>query len=126
LLASQLLDGVESVQRGELAAQLAEVLTGKVSVPALAERWQQLSWLDLLEWLSTRISSAVRSKLGGVPALDAAVARLAGADAEALFALGDHLRERLNQTRNGGNPNTQLAIEVILFHACEAVNKKSR
>lgn len=126
LLASLLLGGAESEQRGELSGQLDAVLAGKVSVPALAERWQQLSWLELLEWLSTRVSNAVRTKLGGAPALDGAVTRLAAADAEALFALSDHLRERINQTRNGGNPNTQLAIEVILFHACEAVNKKSR
>jgi len=126
LLASTLLDGSESAQRSELTKQFAEVLAGKMSVLALAERWQQLPWLELLEWLSIRVSSAVRTQLGGVPALDSAVAQLASAEAEALFALGDHLRERLHQTRNGGNPNAQLAIETILFHACEAVNKKSR
>jgi len=126
MLASILLGGVEHDQRRELASELEQVLVGKLSVTALAERWQQLSWLELLEWLSTRVASAVRTKLAQVPALDAAVARLAGADADALFALSDHLQERLNQTRNGGNPNIQLAIEVILFNACEAVNKKSR
>jgi DNA polymerase-3 subunit delta' len=127
MLASTLLDGVESgQQRRELATQLDEVLAGKVSALALAERWQQLAWLELLEWLSTRIAGAVRTKLAGMPALDAAVARLANADVEALFSLSDLVRERLNQTRSGSNPNIQLAIEIILFSACEAVNKKTR
>jgi DNA polymerase III subunit delta' len=126
MLASILLGGALGDQRRELAAELDQVLIGKVSVTALAERWQQLAWLDLLEWLTTRVAAAVRTKLARVPALDAVVARLAGADADALFALSDHLQERLNQTRNGGNPNIQLALEVILFNVCEAVHKKSR
>ena len=126
MLASRLLGGAENDQRREQAAELEQVLAGKVSVTVIAERWQQVSWLELLEWLLARVGSALRTKFAGAPALDAAVARLAGADSDALFGLADHLRERLNQSRNGGNPNVQLAIEVILFSACEAVNKKSR
>ncbi len=126
LLASALLGGAESGQRGEMAADLAAVLASELSVTALAERWQKLAWLELLEWLGSRVAAAVRTKLGAVVALDACVARLATADADALFALDDLLRERVNQTRSGSNPNTQLAIEAILFSACDAVNKKSR
>lgn len=125
MLASTLLDGVESDQRRELATEFEQALAGRLSIATLAERWQQLSWLVLLEWLATRVAAALRTQLAGMPALDGAVARLAQADAEALFALNDHLRDRLNQARNGSNLNPQLAIEVILFTACEAVNKKS-
>lgn len=125
LLASALLDGGENGQRGELATELDQVLAGRLSVATLAERWQPHGWLKLLEWLSSRVAGAVRTRLAGAAALDVAVARLAGADAEALFALDDLLRERLNQARAGNNLNAQLALEVILFNACEAVNKKS-
>lgn len=125
MLASTLLDGAEGDQRREWAAEFEQVLAGRLSVATLAERWQQLPWAGLLEWLTTRVAAAVRTRLAGVPAPDGAVRQLAAADAEALFALDDHLRERLNQVRGGGNPNVQLALEVLLFNACEAVNKKS-
>jgi DNA polymerase III subunit delta' len=125
MLASALLDGAEGEQRRELAAEFEQVLAGRVSIATLAERWQQLPWAGLLEWLATRVAAAVRTRVAGVPAPDGAVRQLAAADAEALFALDDHLRDRLNQVRGGGNPNVQLALEVFLFGACEAVNKKS-
>jgi DNA polymerase-3 subunit delta' len=125
MLASTLLDGAEGDQRRELANELEQVLAGRLSVPTLAERWQQLPWIGLLEWLATRVAAALRTRLAGMPAPDAAVRHLAAAEAEALFALDDHLRDRLNQVRGGGNPNVQLALEVFLFNACEAVNKKS-
>lgn len=125
LLASRLLDGGEQGQRGELAREFEQVLGGRLSIAALAERWQSHGWPALLEWLATRIAAALRTRLADAPALDGAVARLAQADADALFALDDQLRERLNQARSGNNLNTQLALEVILFAACEAVNKKT-
>jgi DNA polymerase-3 subunit delta' len=125
MLASTLLDGADGDQRRELAAELEQVLSGRLSVTTLAERWQQLPWIGLLEWLATRVAAAVRTQLAGVPAPDGAVRYLAGASAEALFALDDHLRDRASQVRSGSNPNVQLALEVILFNACEAVNKKS-
>lgn len=125
LLASRLLDGVEQGQRGELAREFEQLLTGRLSVAALADRWQAHAWSFLLEWLATRVAAALRTRLAGMPAPDAAVTCLAQANADALFALGDQLQALAASARSGNNLNTQLALEVFLFRACEAVDGKT-
>lgn len=126
LIASALLDGEGFAVRKELGNELAAVLQRQVSVVAVAERWQQRDWLDLLGWLQARIGHAVRSQLGQVPAIDAAVVELSRAAPMALFALMDNVAGLINQTQSGSNPNKQLALEAFLFSACDAVNRKTR
>jgi hypothetical protein len=53
------------------------------------------------------------------------VTQLARAEPTALFALIDTLSGLINQTKAGGNPNRQLALETFLFSACDAVNRKT-
>lgn len=125
LLASALLDGEGFAARQELSAELAAVLQRQASAVQMAERWQQRDWLDLLNWLQTRIAHALRSQFGRVAMTDAAVAELARVEAPTLFALMDTLGGLINQTQGGGNPNRQLALETFLFSACDAVSRKT-
>lgn len=126
LTASALLDGEGFATRKELGNDLAAVLQRKVSAVAVAERWQQRDWLELLGWLQARIGHAVRTQLGNAPAVDAAVVELSRAAPMALFALMDNVAGLINQTQSGSNPNKQLALEAFLFGACDAVNRKTR
>jgi hypothetical protein len=125
LIASALLDGEGFAARKELGNELTAVLQRQVSAVAVAERWQQRDWLELLGWLQTRIAHALRCQLGQVPAVDAAVAELSRAAPTALFALMDNVAGLVNQTQSGSNPNKQLALETLLFSACDAINRKT-
>lgn len=125
LLASELLDGEGIATRRELAQEFAAVLQSRASAIQLAERWQQRDWPELLSWLQGRLAQALRVRMGQAAHADAAVAELARARPPALFALVDNVNALLAQTQAGGNPNRQLALETLLFGACDAVNGKS-
>lgn len=125
LIASALLDGEGVAARKELGNELAAVLQRQVSAVAVAERWQQRDWLELLGWLHSRIGHAVRTQVGQVPAVDAAVVQLSRAAPTALFALMDNVASMIKLTQSGTNPNKQLALEAFLFGACDAVNRKT-
>lgn len=125
LLASELLDGEGFASRQELSAEMAAVLLRQASAVQIADRWQQREWLDLLNGLHARITQALRLQLGKVSAIDAAAIQLARAQPVALFGLLDNINALMNQTKAGGNPNRQLAIETFLFSACDAVGRKT-
>ncbi len=126
LQARDLLAGDEAVQRHELDVELAAVLGRQLSVLAVAERWKQCDWIPLLYWLESRLVRALRAQvLPPQSGVSKVVAQLAGASAMALFGLLDQLRLLLNQTLAGTNPNPQLALESLLFNACDAINKKT-
>ncbi len=54
LIASALLDGEGFAARKELGNDLVSVLQRQVSAVAVAERWQQRDWPELLGWLQAR------------------------------------------------------------------------
>lgn len=126
LFARALLDNDGINQRQELAQALVAVLEGRASAVALADQWQQQDWETLLEWLQGRVAQALRSALGGAaqprdPLLDV----LKSGSPQALFGVLDRIQSLLAQSRGGGNPNRQLALENLLFHLCERVRGKS-
>jgi DNA polymerase III subunit delta' len=123
LLARALLDGDALAQRQAMAQALSSTLAGRASPLALAEQWQQLDWDDLLTWLSSRIRAALKNRFG--QADEAAADPLLRAPPAALFGLLDRVQYLLNQSRAGGNPNRQLALESVLLAACDAVGSKS-
>lgn len=126
LLASDLLDGPGFDWRNELTGEFAGALSGQQSALAVAERWQAHGWLDLLQWLHSRLAAALRTSQAAAPAADQAVQQLAQVQPAALFALLDQLGALINQTLAGTNPNRQLALECFLFAACDAIHKKRR
>lgn len=127
LFARALLDDDGIQQRRELAAALAAVLGGRASAVALAEQWQQQDWDALLEWLQGRVAQALRVRLAGAaPFADPLLEILAGGAPAALFELLDRVQALHGQTRAGGNPNRQLALENLLFHACELIHGNGR
>ena len=125
LCASELLEGEGLAVRLGSSAEMAAVLQKQISAIHLADRWMQRDWLDLLGWLQALLAQALRSRLGGLSTEDLAVRQLTRADPVALFALLDRVNALINQTKAGGNPNRQLAIETFLFGACDAVNRKT-
>ena len=124
LLASELLDGDGIEQRRQLSADLNALLERKLSLVALAERWQQIDWLMLLQWLQNRMALAIKSGMTGAMNSDALMAHLIGVPAAILFRLHDQIQAALNQTLAGTNPNRQLALEALLIATCDAVSKK--
>ena len=122
LLARQLLEGDALEKRGELATALAAVLSGKTSVLAVAEQWQEWDWEDLLDWLQARLAQAVRCRSADVTPPDAAVSELVRIESPQLFGLLDRIREIQQHSRAGGNPNRQLALESLLIDLCDAVD----
>jgi len=127
LFARALLDDDGINQRQELAKALAAVLTGRAGALALAEQWQQRDWDMLLEWWQGRVAQALRIRLGGqAPADDALLAVLMQCQPQALFELLDRIQALLGQSRGGGNPNRQLALENLLLQACELVRGNTR
>jgi DNA polymerase III subunit delta' len=125
LLARQLLEGDALERRGELATALAAVLSGQTSVLAVAERWQEWDWEDLLDWLQARLAQAVRCRSTNLAASDIAVAELVRINSPQLFALLDRISEIQQHSRAGGNPNRLLALEALLIDLCDAVDGKS-
>jgi DNA polymerase-3 subunit delta' len=110
LAARALLDGGGLAQRQRLASELADLLSGRVSVPVLAERWQQSGWEELLAWLQGQVWWALRERASG--GADTVLAQL---PAERLFGLLDRVNSVIAQSRAGTNPNRQLALEALLF-----------
>lgn len=121
LLARALLDGDNLGRRREQATALTAVLAGKASPVTLAEQWQGQDWEELLEWLSEQIGRALRKQLAAADTDEPLLAQLAVAAPAALFGLLDKVQALLAQTRGGGNPNRQLALESLLLGACDTV-----
>ncbi len=110
LAARALLDGEGLSERQRLVGELADLFGGRVSVPVLAERWQQSPWEVLLAWLQGQLWQALREReLGG------AGGPLAQLPAGRLFLLLDRVNGVIAQSRAGTNPNRQLALESLLF-----------
>ncbi len=128
LAARALLDGEGLAQRGRLAEELAALLAGRQSVPALAERWQQPPWEELLGWLQGQIWRALKERaLGeGHPAEGEGNSALAGLPADRLYGLLDRVNGVIQQTRAGTNPNRQLALETLLFAMQSALRRPIR
>jgi DNA polymerase-3 subunit delta' len=118
LLARELLevDGLE--RRQALAAALSALLAGETTPLALAERWQEADWDDLLDWLKARVGAALRCRSSNAAPVDAAVAQLARIESPRLFAWFDRLQGVHQHSRAGGNPNKQLALEALLIELC--------
>lgn len=124
LLARALLDGDGLNRRRQLATGLAAALAGRGSVSALAEKWQDEDWGELLEWLSGRLQQALRAAAQHErPGNDPLLAELGRIQPTGLFALLDSLQALLAHSRAGGNPNRQLALEALLLQFCDVVNK---
>ncbi len=126
MLARDLLAGEDAASRRELDEELAALLSRQLSVVVAAERWRQRDWMALLQWLESRLVRAVRAQFAAQISDNPAVARLASVPGVVLFALLDQLHTLINQTLAGTNPNPQLALESLLFSACDALNKKIR
>ena len=124
LLASELLDGDGIEQRVQLGTDLLALLDQKISLIALAERWQQSDWLLLLQWLQSRMALALKSAMANKSIEDGLIARLAAVAPSRLFRLHDQIQAALNQTLAGTNPNRQLALESLLIATCDACNAK--
>ena len=124
LLASELLDGDGIEQRVQLGADLLALLDQKMSLIALAERWQQSDWLVLLQWLQSRMALALKNAMAAKSIEDGLIARLATVAPSRLFRLHDQIQVTLNQTLAGTNPNRQLALESLLIATCDACNAK--
>lgn len=122
LLARQLLEADGLERRQQLATGLAEMMSGALSPLALAEKWQEVDWDDLLDWLKARVGSALRCRSQNTTPRDVAVAQLARLDAAALFVWFDRLQNVHQHSRAGGNPNRLLALEALLIDLCGVVN----
>lgn len=121
LLARQLLEADGLERRQALATALAELMAGTLSPLVLAEKWQEVDWDDLLDWLKARVGAALRCRQDG-RALDAAVEQLARLDASVLFTWFDRLQSVHQHSRAGGNPNRLLVLEALLIDLSNAVN----
>lgn len=126
MFARALLEGEGFALRRELSDEMAAVLKRQTSVLAAAERWKQHDWTQLLHWLESRVTRALRAQASENVVSEPAVALLSQTPAVNLFGLLDQLKSLINLTLAGTNPNSQLALEGFLFAACDAVNKKTR
>ncbi len=114
MAARALLEGDALARCQERSRELDELLEGRLSPLALAQRWKDAEFEPLLSWLSARLSDAVRCALGGNLAL--LNRRLATLPPARLFALLDEVQRLLTLQRSGSNPNRQLALEALLLH----------
>lgn len=122
LAARELLEGEGLAERKRLAQELDQLLAGKLSPLALAERWLEQPWEALLGWLQVQLVQALR-QVGAKGRGGAGLARL---PAPQLFRLLDRLHQLIAQTRAGTNPNRQLALESLLLALCDAIDSHSR
>ncbi|MET0379749.1 MAG: DNA polymerase III subunit delta', partial [Spongiibacteraceae bacterium] len=101
LLARQLLEADGLERRQALAAALSALLAGETTPLALAERWQEADWDDLLDWLKARVGAALRCRSSNEAPVDAAVAQLARIESPRLFAWFDRLQGVHQHSRAG-------------------------
>lgn len=114
LLARALLEADGLEKRQALDTELGRFLAGELSPLALAERWQEVDFDDLLDWLKLQVGAALRARSARTPTSDAAH-RLAQLDPPRLFAWFDQVQAVHNHSRAGGNPNRQLALEALFI-----------
>jgi len=113
-------------QHTQMASDFLALLAGADNAIALADKWKAYTFTDTLEWINRQLGRIIQFKMAGT-ALEPSWHAIAEAcDNRQLFIVSEQTLTLRNQLKSGNNPNTQLALETLLFNCCDLLTSTPR
>lgn len=117
LTALDLFQGDRIEKRRDMGRDFIALLSDRVSVLSIAEKWLEYDVSECLSWLSRKLAAMVRYRLAGTAdGLAEPWLRVAGqVDVRRLYGLLDEIGQLSGGLNRGANPNHQLLLETLLL-----------
>ena len=106
-------------RRRAMDSDFLAMISGRVGVLTVAEKWLEFELEETLAWLGERISALIAAHTAQQSAPRLWGDMVARADSRELYALLDKVNQLNQQLRSGANPNRQLALEELLLVSCD-------